>query len=281
MLLAVDVGNTQTVFGLYEATGSATAGGSRPRRTGQRTSSRSRSSPTSSTSGRSTGSAVSSTVPRLVDGVRARRRALGESRDAGHRPRRSHRDRDPVRRPARGRPRPGRQRGRRARSCYGAPGDRRRLRHVDELRRRVCGRGVRRRGPRAGDRGLDGRALRTRGPAGEGRLRRAAAGDRQRRPRRAAVGARLRLRRPGRRHRRRDPRGARGRCAGHRDRRSRRPHRPALAHDRRRSTPFLTLEGLRLVWELNRAVRRASARPRSRGPGCSRACSTRARRRTA
>ena len=81
---------------------------------------------------------------------------------------------------------------------YGAPCDRRRLRYVDELRRRLTGRRVRRRRARARDRGLDGRPLRARGATREGRLRRR---------RRTVIGkttrlrppvrARLRVRRPG------------------------------------------------------------------------------------
>ena len=53
----------------------------------------------------------------------------------------------------------------------------------------------------SGHRGLDGGPLRAGGAAGEDRLRRAAAGDRQDDRRRAAVRTRLRLRRPGGRHR--------------------------------------------------------------------------------
>ena len=59
-----------------------------------------------------------------------------------------------------------------ARERHGAPCDRRRLRHLDELRRRLGGGRVRRRRARAGDRGLDGRALRARGAADEGAVRR-------------------------------------------------------------------------------------------------------------
>ena len=91
---------------------------------------------------------------------------------------------------------------------------------------------VRRRRARAGDRDLDGRALRAGGAPVQGRLRRAADRDRRRRPRRAAVRARLRLRRPGGRDRRPDPRGARRRRAGRRDGRPRRADRPARADDR-------------------------------------------------
>ena len=86
-----------------------------------------------------------------------------------------------------------------------------------------------------GHRGLDGRALRARRAAAEGAVRGARARDQPDDDRRAAVGARLRLRRPGRRDRRPDPRGARraGR-ARRRDGRPRRPDRAALADDHRR-----------------------------------------------
>ena len=93
---------------------------------------------------------------------------------------------------------------------------------VDELRHRLAGGRVRRRRARARDRGLDGRALRPGRAARQGRLRRAADGDREDDRRRAPVRARLRVRRPGGRDRRADPRGARRRGADGRDGRPRR-----------------------------------------------------------
>ena len=57
------------------------------------------------------------------------------------------------------------------------------------------------------------------------------AGDRQVHRDCAPVRAHLRLRRPGRRHRRRDPRRARRRGSGDRDRGARRPDRTARTHD--------------------------------------------------
>ena len=83
---------------------------------------------------------------------------------------------------------------------------RRRLRHLDELRRGLGGRGVRRRRDRARDRDLHGRALRAGGAPRQGRPRRAGHGDRQDDGGRAPGRARLRLRRPGGRHRRADAR---------------------------------------------------------------------------
>ena len=66
-----------------------------------------------------------------------------------------------------------------AQERYGCPVHRRRLRHVDELRRRLARGRVRRRRARARDRGLDGRAVRAGGAPRQGRLRRAALGDRE------------------------------------------------------------------------------------------------------
>ena len=101
---------------------------------------------------------------------------------------------------------------------YGRAVHRRRLRHQHQLRHRLARGRVRRRRARAGDRGLDGSAVRPRGPAREGRLRRAADRDRQDDGRWAPVRARLRVRRPGGRHRRADPRRARRRGADGRHR---------------------------------------------------------------
>ena len=74
-------------------------------------------------------------VPQLAARVRVLRGALGGRRPARARAGRVDRRADPLRRPARGRPRPDRERGRGARALRRA-GDRRRLRHVDQLRRR-------------------------------------------------------------------------------------------------------------------------------------------------
>ena len=73
-----------------------------------------------------------------------------------------------------------------ARERYGAPVDRRRLRDVDELRRRLAAGRVRRRRARAGHRDLDGGAVRARGAARERRLRGAAERDREDDGRRAS-----------------------------------------------------------------------------------------------
>src|SRR5581483_6409383 len=108
--------------------------------------------------------------------VRGVRRTVGRRRAARARPRRLDGSADQVRRPARGRPRPNRERGRRARTARYAL-RRRRLRNLDELRRRLGGGGVRRRRARTGRRDLDGRAVRTRCTAAEGPVRRAAARD--------------------------------------------------------------------------------------------------------
>ena len=101
---------------------------------------------------------------------------------------------------------------------YGRAGDRGRLRHLDELRRRLAGGRVRRRRARARDRGLDGGALLAGGAAVQGRLRRAGDGDREEHRLEPAVRARLRVRGPGGRDRRADPRASSAR----RRRRSRR-----------------------------------------------------------
>ena len=237
MLLAVDVGNTQTVFGLYDGAGARRALADRaPRRTAPGTS-WARCSRTSSTSARSTGSAS----PRRCRGWSAststspsagRRRSCScvgpgvrtgipiehdEPRDVGP-------DRI-VNAVA-------------AKELFGAPaivadfGTSTNFDVVSPAGAYVGG--VLAPGIEVSMDALFARAARL----VEGRLRRAAAGDRQDDRRRAAVGARLRLRRPGRRHRRRDPGRARRGGAGDRDGRPRRPDRPALADDRpRRAVP--------------------------------------------
>src|ERR1044072_8390973 len=70
---------------------------------------------------------------------------------------------------------------------------------LDELRRGLAGGRVRGRRARAGNRGLDGRALLAGRATVQGRLRRARDGDREENRVQPAVGAGLRLRRPGRR----------------------------------------------------------------------------------
>ncbi len=90
----------------------------------------------------------------------------------------------------------------------GGPVHRGRLRHVDELRRRLGGRRVRRRRARARGRDLDGGALRARRAALERRVRRTADRDRAQHGACAAERGRLRLRRPGGRHRPPHARGA-------------------------------------------------------------------------
>ena len=236
MLLAVDVGNTQTVFGLYDGPelGERWRIATEAQRTGDELGALLADFLDLSAID---GICLSSTVPRLVPEYEhvAERWAKAELLVIGPGVRTGieiqyddPREVGPDRVDERG---GGQGALRRA-------GDRRRLRHLHELRRCVAGRGVRRRRPGARDRGLDGSALRAGGPAREGRLRRAAAGDRQDDRRRAAVRARLRLRRPGGRNRRRDPRRARGRGAGDRYGRPGRPDRPALPDDRpRRAVP--------------------------------------------
>ena len=193
----------------------------------------------------------------LLDRARARprvrgvRRALPATRRSSSSGRASNRHPDPVRQPARGRARPDRELRRRERALRRAV-HRRRLRHLDELRRRSP--------PRASTSAACSRR------GSRSRWRRSSSGPRAwsrstSSSRRAVIGkttvggapvrARLRLRGPGRRHRDAHARRARRGRPGDRDRRPRRPDRPALRDDRARR-PDLTLEGLRLVWELNR-----------------------------
>ena len=236
MLLAIDVGNTQTVFGLFD---------------GERLTEQFR-----------VGTDRAHTADELAVMLRALRRARGARRDralvdgAAARSastRRfaerwagaellvlgpgSHDGRsDPLRRPARGRPRPDRERGRGARAPRRA-GDRRRLRDVDELRRRLGGGRVRRRGARARDRDLDGRAVRARRAAAEGAVRRAGARDRQdddrrRSSRASSTASRARSTRSSTGSARSSAR----RSTSDRDRRAGGADRAALADDHARST---------------------------------------------
>ena len=116
-----------------------------------------------------------------------------------------------------------------------------RLRHLDQLRRRLGRRRVRRRGTRPGRADLDGRALRACGASAQGAVRRPRACDLADDRLGAAVGPRLRLRRAGRRDRRPDPRGAgSSECPCRRHRGPRRVDRAALAddhHDRSGADP--------------------------------------------
>ena len=88
------------------------------------------------------------------------------------------------------------------------------------------------------------------------RARAAALGDRQDHHRGAPVGPALRLRRHGGRHGRRASAASSARDgARDRDRRPRRPHRQRDARAIERVEPFLTLEGLRILFEKNRVDR--------------------------
>ena len=200
MLLAIDVGNTQTVLGLYEGERLAQHWrvATEAHRTGDELAALYRNLIDFEAV---SGICLASTVPALVRSYEELAErwlereliVLGPGTRTGIA--------DSLRRSARGRPRPDRQRDRRARasrrSLY-----RGRFRDGDQLRRHL-GRGrVRRRCARAGDRDLDGGALRPRGAAASGGFRRAGERDRQEHGRGASVGARLRLRRPGRRDRR-------------------------------------------------------------------------------
>ena len=192
---------------------------------------------------------------------------------------------DSLRRPARGRARPDRERRRGPCAPRRARG-RRRLRDLDQLRRRLGRRRVRRRRAGARHRGLDGRALRARRATAEGAVRRAGARDQPDDHRRAPVGPGLRLRRPGGRDRQPHPSRAGGpRRARDRHGRPRRPDRTALRDDHRRR-PGAAPSGAALVWERNNPPRpsrrrrsrsassRAARRRRDRaappraGPGC-------------
>ena len=201
MLLAIDVGNTQTVFGLFDGdrlTEQFRVGTDRSH-TGDELAVMLRAFVDLERARRDRALRVGADARPRVRGVR---RALGRDRAARARAGRVDGRADPLRRPARGRPGPDRERRRRARAPRRA-GGRRRLRHVDELRRRQRGGRVRGRRARAGHRDLDGRAVRARRAAAEGAVHRARARDQPDDDGRAPVGPRLRLRRPGRRDRRR------------------------------------------------------------------------------
>ncbi|CAA9318584.1 MAG: Pantothenate kinase type III, CoaX-like, partial [uncultured Frankineae bacterium] len=175
---------------------------------------------------------------RLLDRARGARPADGHVRPLllgrpDHRGRSGRQDRcaDPHRQPARGRARPHRQHAGGAHPLRRA-GRGRRLRHVDELRRRVGPRGVPRRC--AGPRGRDQRrrAGRPGGAPVQGRAGRAAVGHRQEHRRGPAVRAPLRLRRAGRRPGAPDQRRARRAAGRARDRRAVAPDVPRVRHPR-------------------------------------------------
>ena len=148
MLLAVDVGNTQTVLGLFEGERLADTSGSRPTAAAPATSSASRSA-RSSTSRTVDGICLSTTVPALQrEWERVAERwaqapllAVGPGREDGI----------PIRYDDPREVGPDRivERGRGERALRRAL-HRRRLRHLDELRHRLDRRGVRRRRARAG-----------------------------------------------------------------------------------------------------------------------------------
>ena len=92
---------------------------------------------TSSTLARLDGICLSSTVPRLIPEYEHVAERWAKVELLVHRAGRPTGDPDPVRRPARGRPGPDHERGRGASELLRRAGDRRRLRHVDELRRRL------------------------------------------------------------------------------------------------------------------------------------------------
>ena len=199
----------------------------------------------------STGICLASTVPTLIREWERLADALGTGADPRRRARRQDRHPDQIRRPARGRSRPDRQRCRRE-GALGAPcivvdfGTSTNFDVVSPAGEYVGGVLA------PGDRDLDGRALRPRRAARQGRLRRAAERDREDDRRRAAVGLvygfagqvdgiveRIRgeLEAPA------APVVATGGLAE-----LVAPHSQAIAS----VDPFLTLDGLRMVWELNR-----------------------------
>ena len=172
MLLAVDVGNTQTVFGLYDgpelgerwriATEAERPGDELGALLGD-----------FFDYGALDGISLSSTVPRLIREyehlaerwAKAPLLVIGPGVKTGIRIQHDAPHEIGPDRIVELRRREGEVRGTR---------DRGRLRHVDELRRRLARGRLRRRRARAGSRGLDGRPLRARGAAAEDRLRRAA-----------------------------------------------------------------------------------------------------------
>ena len=168
LLLAIDIGNTNTVLGLFDdgdvvdhwrirdrrasyggRVGAAAPGPARESRLRQR--------PAASPSARPCRRCCTSCATMLV---RYYADAADRRRRAGRPDRRTGADRQP----ARGRRRPDRQHARRGHPLRRA-GDRRRLRHLDELRRGQPARGVPRRRARARHRDLARRARPPRAPS--------------------------------------------------------------------------------------------------------------------
>ena len=241
MLLAVDVGNTNTVLGVFRRRGSPRTGGSRPSRSAPPTSTRccSRRCSTSRAS-RGEHRRRDHLVGRAAGGVR---RSSSFFKRAPRRPaarrRPGHQDRhaDPLREPARGRRRSHRQRGRRVRAMRKAAASS----STSAPRRRstcVTPKGEYLGGVIAPGIQISAEALyRARREAAARRARAAAARSSARNTVHVdAVRPRLRLRRHGRRARRAHPR--RGRLPGalHRDRRARAADRDRDARRSRRPT---------------------------------------------
>ena len=238
MLLAVDVGNTQTHLGAFDGDGARRATGAwRPCRAPRPTSWPRRSRDLLELEGlelraRSTGrSSRPSSRSSAPSTRRSRERHIGQALPA-RRPHPEDRDADPGRQPARARRGPPGQRGRRTREGErGLRGGR--LRHLDQLRRGLGCRRVPRRRDRAGGRDLDGGAHLAHREAPADRPLRPRGPDRQAHAGRDPGRLRLRVRRPRRRHRPAPRRGA-GRAGDlhrHRRPRARRSRRTA-----RRST---------------------------------------------
>ena len=158
----------------------------------------------------------------------------------------------PVREPARSRCRPDRQRRGRL-SPARRSGRRRRLRHRHDDRRHRRGRRLPRRGDRPGSRDLRRSALLARGTALEGRPRAARTCHRDEHARERAGGT----------HAGRGGHGRRARASrlgrtwiahhGHRDRRARRAHGASVRDHRRRSTSTSRSRDSSFIYELNSA----------------------------
>ena len=233
VLLAVDVGNTNVLFGLFDYAGgegaalAALAHRDAPRadlRRARRPGARALRAARALDRARSTDVILSTVVPPLLPDLGARLRQALRAPAARRRPGHPHRHADPLREPARGRRRPHRER-RGGRRADGRPRDRRRLRHRHHLRLRLGPRRVPRRRDLPGHPRGDGGALRPRLDAPPHRDRAAAHRDRPHHDPVAPVGPALRLRGHGGRHGGAHPRRARRRGAGRRDRRPRAAHR--------------------------------------------------------
>ena len=163
LLLAIDVGNTNISFGLFDEARALRADWRMETRSGRTAdeyfailSELFRHAGIDMAAVKAV--AVSSVVPPDPHAARAAVPHLPEHHAAGRRPGDEDRRARPLREPARGRRRPHRQRGRRARSLA-AGRDRRRLRHRDHVRRRhrarrIPGRRDRARPHRVGRRAL-------------------------------------------------------------------------------------------------------------------------------